>query len=239
MKTAWIGFQGPVASHIGQYLATKRALGCRFNNEDRTLRLLDRFLVDQRVTSMETIMPEHIDQFLASRPRHAPRGYNHLLNVVRRLFDWLVSQQVIAVSPVQARPRPETARRLPFLVDAPLARRLLEVASHLPDNNRCRYRGPTYHVIFALLYGLGLRVGEVSRLRIGDVDLDRDLCSFGIASLGRVARCPSGHGWARSCARTSRVGRAIAAPTPRPRSSRGTAASRCTPIRFAIRFTTT
>jgi len=36
-------------------------------------------------------------------------------------------------------------------------------------------RGISYHVIFAILYGLGLRVGEVCRLRLGDVDLDRQL----------------------------------------------------------------
>ena len=212
MKTVWMGFRSPVASHIAQYLATKRALGCRFSNEERTLRLLDRFLVEQGVTSMETIRPEHIDQFLASRPRHAPRGYNHLLSVVRRLFDWLVSQQVVAASPVHARPRPETARRLPFIVDAPLARRLLEVASHLPDHNRCRYRGPTYHVIFALLYGLGLRVGEVSRLRIGDVDLDRDLLLIRDSKFGKSRHVPFGP-------RLGAVLRAYLAGRPRDRGT--------------------
>ncbi len=43
-------------------------------------------------------------------------------DVPRRLFEWLVTQQVIPVSPVRVRPRPETARRLPFLFDPPLAR---------------------------------------------------------------------------------------------------------------------
>jgi integrase len=38
-----------------------------------------------------------------------------------------------------------------------------------------RLRGPTYRTIFALLYGLGLRVGEAARLRIGDVDRPRQL----------------------------------------------------------------
>ena len=166
MRSAWTGFRSPLSHHIEQFVAVKRALGCRFASEDRTLRLLDRFLVDRGLTTLDDITADVIDQFLASRPRRAPKGYNHLLGVVRRLFDWLVSQQVIATSPVRTRPRPETARRLPFLVDPPLARRLLEVARQLPDNNRSRYRGPTYHAIFAVLYGLGLRVGEASRLQL-------------------------------------------------------------------------
>lgn len=192
MRTAWTGFRSSLAIHVEQYLATKRALGCRFNTEDRSLRLLDRFLVEQGVTSLAAITPEHIDRFLRSRPRHAPRGYNCLLSAVRRLFDWLVSQQVIAASPVQARSRPETARRLPFLVDPPLARRLLEVARRLPDNHRSRHRGPTYHAIFALLYGLGLRVGEVSRLRIGDVDLEHDLLVILNSKFGKSRQVPFG-----------------------------------------------
>lgn len=115
MKAAWLGFRSPVAAHIESYLATKRALGCRFHSEDRTLRLFDRFLVDDGITTIDRITADTIDQFLASRPREAPKSHNHLLGVVRRLCDWLVSQQVIAVSPVQAGARPETARRLPFL----------------------------------------------------------------------------------------------------------------------------
>ena len=38
-----------------------------------------------------------------------------------------------------------------------------------------RYRGLVYETIFALLYGLGLRVGEVVRLTLADADFSRDL----------------------------------------------------------------
>ena len=192
MTAAWTGFRSPLANHIVLFLATKRALGCRFVAEDRNLRLLDRFLVEQGVDTLNEITPDRIERFLVSRPRPAAKGYNHLLGVVRRLFDWLVSQQVIATSPVQTRPRPETARRLPFLVDVPLARRLLEVARQLPDNHRSRYRGPTYHAIFALLYGLGLRVGEVSRLQLGDLDFDRDVLLIRDSKFGKSRQVPFG-----------------------------------------------
>ena len=192
MKAAWTGFRSPLASHIVHFLATKRALGCRFVAEDRNLRLLDRFLVDQAVASVDAITVEQIERFLASRPRPAAKGYNHLLGVVRRLFDWLITQQVIPESPVRVPPRPETARRLPFLFDPPLARRLLTVAADLPDNSRSRYRGATYHAIFALLYGLGLRVGEVSRLQLGDVDLDRDVLLIRNSKFGKTRWVPFG-----------------------------------------------
>ena len=192
MRTAWDGFHSPLAGQIEQYLATKRALGCKFASEDRMLRLLDRFLVEQRIGSMDDITGECLEQFLASRERVNPRSYNHLLGVVRRLFDWSVSQQAIPTSPLQLRPRRETARRLPFLFEPAVIKRLLAEAALLPDNPRSRMRGPTYETIFALLAGLGLRIGEVSRLQYGDVDLERDVLQIRDSKFGKSRLVPFG-----------------------------------------------
>lgn len=54
---------------------------------------------------------------------------------------------------------------------------------------------PTFRsrcAIFALLYGLGLRVGEVSRLQIGDVDLDRDVLLIRDSKFGKSRQMPFG-----------------------------------------------
>jgi integrase len=175
MKPRWQGFQGPIAAPIERYLKQKRALGCRFHTEERALQLLDRFLIERGIRTLDEIAPALLEAFLASRPRSRPKSYNHLLCVVRRLFDWLVAQGELVRSPVQIRPRRETSRRVPFLFNAEQARRLLDAAICLPDNSKAPLRGDTYRTMFALLYGLGLRVGEVSRLRGKDVDLGRQL----------------------------------------------------------------
>lgn len=64
---------------------------------------------------------------------------------------------------------------MPFLFDAAQARCLLDAAAALPDNSRAVERGSTYRTIFALCYGLGLRAGKACGLRLGDVDVDRNL----------------------------------------------------------------
>ena len=192
MKPAWQGFQSPLASPITRFLAAKRAFGCRFDNEDRMLRLLDRYLIEQAVPSIADITADCLEQFMASRPRPEPRGYNNLLCTVRRLFDWLVDQQELPVSPLRVRPRREPARRLPFLFDQATIRQLLDFAATLPDFPRCRQRGPTYATIFALLAGLGLRVGEISRLRCGDVDLQRDVLLVRNSKFGNSRLVPFG-----------------------------------------------
>jgi site-specific recombinase XerD len=175
MKLRWQGFHGPMAVPIERYLTQKRALGCRFHTEEKALRLLDRFLSEQGLRTIDEIEPALLEDFLASRPRSRPRSYNHLLCVVRRLFDWLVAQGELACSPVQTGPRRETARRIPFLFNAEQARRLLDAAIKLPDASNAHLRGHTYRTMFAMLYGLGLRVGEVSRLCGRDIDFERQL----------------------------------------------------------------
>jgi site-specific recombinase XerD len=116
-----------------------------------------------------------VASFLLSRPRHAPRSYNHLARDTRP-----VVRTARSARPVRALARAGTAlrstsSRLPFLCDDATARRLLDTASQLPDKGGAVCRGKTYRVIFTLLYGRGLRVGEAARLCVGDVDLSRDL----------------------------------------------------------------
>ncbi len=53
-------------------------------------------------------------------------------------------------------------------------------------------RGETYKTIFALLYGLGLRVGEVSRLCRKDVDFDIQLLVIRRTKFGKDRLVPFG-----------------------------------------------
>ena len=174
MTTTSYAFRSVLAGEIGRFLSHHRALGKRFDNEESALKLLDRFLFEHGVGSIPDITPMLLETFLASRPRTRARSYNHLLSVLGRLFRWLVAQDVLAASPLQARPRRSTQRRTPFLFQPAQVKRLLGCAASLRDYRpRLWHRGPTYRMIFALMYGLGLRVGEVSRLCHKDLDPQR------------------------------------------------------------------
>ena len=175
MTSRWTGFRSPLAAGIEMFLIHKQALGYHLRTTESALRLLDRFLVEQHVETIEAITPAVLEAFLASRPRIAPHSFNQLLGIVARLFDWLIARDLVPRSPVQTKPRRTTASRLPFLFDPPEARRLLDAAGNLADTHNTAHRGLTYRTIFALLYGLGLRVSEVARFRMGDVDLRHQL----------------------------------------------------------------
>lgn len=175
MKATWNGFTSILADDIEKYLQYKRATKRKFRTEESVLRLLDVFLVGQDVGDLDAITPVLIEGFLASRPRSRPRSYNHLLGVIRCFFEWMIVQERLILSPVQVRPKPTTAQRQPFLFDPDQAKRLLDLAACLPDRPKGPNRGATYYLVFALMYALGLRVGEVSRLCHKDVDVTRQL----------------------------------------------------------------
>ncbi|WP_308142826.1 tyrosine-type recombinase/integrase [Burkholderia pseudomallei] len=192
MTPPWNGFHSALAPHIERYLQTKRAMGCKFACEDRQLRLLDRFLDDCGVDSIHMIDDGCLQTFLDSRHRTNPRSYNDLLGYVRRLFDWIVSQQILPISPLKAMAQPQTARQLPYLFSVETIRRLLVLARALPDNSRAQQRGVTYEMIFALLAGLGLRVSEAACLQWGDVDLEREVLEIRNTKFGKDRLVPFG-----------------------------------------------
>ena len=175
MKSKWIDFESPLAIGIRAYIAYKRSLGRKFYTEEKNLRLLDRYLVEQKIIHINDITPDILDSFLASRPRKRARSYNHLVGILKRFFNWLVVQQIIESSPLKAHRKRETDNQIPYIFDSGQVRQILAIASGLADSSSAPMRAATYQMIFALLYGLGLRVGEVSRLHRIDIDFNRDL----------------------------------------------------------------
>jgi site-specific recombinase XerD len=177
---------------VSRFVEHKRALGRKYESEEAELRLLVRFAEEHGASRLEELAPVLLDEFLASRSRLRPRGFNHLLGVVRRLLDWAVAHELLEASPLQTRPRRETATRIPFLFDTAQVRRLLDAAAALPDCTQAPLRGATYRTIFALCYGLGLRVGEASALHVGNVDRARGLLVVKRGKFGKSRLVPHG-----------------------------------------------
>ena len=177
---------------VSRFVDHKRAVGRKYESEEAALRMLVRFAEERDAGQLEQVTPALLDDFLASRSRPRPRGFNHLLGVVRRLLDWAVARELLEASPLRTRPRRETAKRIPFLFDTTQARQLLDAAAALPDSTQAPLRGATYRTIFALCYGLGLRVGEASALRVGDVDRSRSLLVVTRGKLGKSRLVPHG-----------------------------------------------
>jgi len=181
-----------VATAVERFIAHKRAHGRKYHSEARELALLVRFAAEHGISCLSELTPALLEDFLASRPRPHPRSFNHLLGVLRCLLDWAVTWGLLEASPLQARRHRVTAARIPFLFDPVQARCLLDAAAALPDRPRAPGRGPAYHAIFALCYGLGLRAGEACSLRLGDVDAGRSLLIVRGGKFGKSRLVPHG-----------------------------------------------
>jgi integrase len=203
-----------LADAVADFLAHKRALGRKYDTEEATLCLLVAFASQHGVQNLRQLTPCLLEEFVASRPRKRARSFNHLIGICGCFLDWAVTQQRLEVSPLRRTRRRETAQQLPFLFDASQVGRLLNAAAALPDNPRATGRGPTYHAIFALCYGLGLRAGEVCGLRLGDVDTDRQLLIVRGGKFGKSRLVPHGPRIGELVTRQLEHRRAGGAPAP-------------------------
>jgi site-specific recombinase XerD len=200
------------APHISAFLNHKHALNRKYDVEAKALRLLDRHLNTVGVKTLAEITPEILDAFFLGRPRNRPRSFNHLVGVVGRLFEWMVEHEIIDRSPVTTRLRRLGRTRTPCIFDLPTVQRLVDIAAGLPDTNKGLLRGPSYATIFSLLFGLGLRVGEVARLRCRDVDQERSILTIRDTKFSKSRLVPMGPQLAGRVAtflamRTERAGR--------------------------------
>lgn len=178
--------------HIVAYVAEKRALGAGFETESYALRLLDRFVVAHRLQTMTEIDPAFIARFMESRPRHTARSFNHLRAVLRAFFHRLVRHSVCDRNPLQIPKRRIKDVPRPFIFSPEQAKHLLETARALPDKDGFRLRGETYRSAFALLYGLGMRIGEARRLIVSDVDFETATLLIRESKFGKTRQLPFG-----------------------------------------------
>jgi site-specific recombinase XerD len=164
---------GPIDGHVRSYLGLQRALGKKCRTHQTTLTDLDRFLQARAVGSPQGIDREAIEQWIGglscgayTRARKA--------QLAHRFFDYLRCLSVVTDNPVPRTDRVPRSTFRPFIFTKEQLEAMLDEAKRLPNRGsyRCRLPG-TYFTMLALLCALGLRHGEVLRLRLGDVDLER------------------------------------------------------------------
>jgi integrase/recombinase XerD len=81
-------------------------------------------------------------------------------------------------------------RILPAHSDHTEVRQLLQAVDQLTPNARAPLRHLIMPEVFRLLYGCGLRVNEVLKLRVADVDLDRGVLAVREAKFGKDRLVP-------------------------------------------------
>jgi integrase/recombinase XerC len=131
------------------------------------------------VARLEVTEPSGVDRRLLRRyvshlttRRYARRTISRKASALRRYFAWLRRTGVLDVDPALGLSTPSGQGRLPRVLRDDELHALLDEPVSRADNDRPEQRARDDAVI-ELLYGSGLRVGELCGLRPDDVDLAR------------------------------------------------------------------
>jgi integrase/recombinase XerD len=165
---------GPLAAVIHSYIELRQSLGLKGNAVRSTLLDLDRFAQAQGIASLNALRPVVIEQWMKSMTLIAVVRIQKA-RCVKRFFDHLCSLQLVAGNPVPtsmlALGKQPNASIKPFIFTKEQIAAILDEARRLPDSKKFQCRAQTCSTMLTLLYALGLRHGEVGRLRIRNVDL--------------------------------------------------------------------
>jgi integrase/recombinase XerC len=131
----------------------------------------------------------HVRAFLAElHSRRHPATLGRKLSALRSFFRFLVREGACALDPTAGIPSPRTPKRLPRPLPVDDCETLIE-QDRAPRTTRSQLRD---RALVELLYGAGLRVGELAALDVRDLDLRRgDVRVTGKGGKERVVPLPS------------------------------------------------
>lgn len=165
---------GPLGQNIREYLALKRSVGIKCEKVEYTLTSLDVFLRSHHVASAAGV-DERMIRDWESGKTWAPPLRRAQLHMVKAFFNYLVGLGIIRSNPctLTELPRSTAPAVHPYIYSRQEITALLDAARKLPANHLFRLRPQTGYTLIALLYALGLRIGEALRLQFRDVDFEQ------------------------------------------------------------------
>lgn len=155
------------------YLALERGLRPTTVAAYRTdIRRFAHFLAEQDAPKPADLDHRILDQYV-SRMRTAglaPTSIRRAQSALRAYFGFLAAEGLVASDPTDRMERPAATRKLPEFLTQDEAARVVEAVD--PDS-------PAYwrdRAVLELLYATGMRVSELVRLSLGDLDLEYGSC---------------------------------------------------------------
>ena len=113
-------------------------------------------------------LAQHIGQRL-DEDKLALASMQQELSAIRHFYGWLIDEQIARVNPTTGYKLKRSPRPLPSIADGDLLTQLLD--QNTPDTSAQARLWLRDKAMFELLYGSGLRVGELVALDMADVDL--------------------------------------------------------------------
>ena len=165
-------FHSSLGPFMEQFIQERRAIGYRYVTGAYLLGRFDRFLADEAPQD-ETLSRAATRKWLARRPHESGGSQQNRVGVVRQFAKFLCGQGQPAYVPERALAAKRDGGFSPRILTHAEVGRVLEAADRFTPTARSPFRHLVMPEVFRLLYGCGFRVGEVLKLRVADVDLNR------------------------------------------------------------------
>ncbi|MEX2165072.1 MAG: tyrosine-type recombinase/integrase [Sulfuricaulis sp.] len=183
-------FRSPVAPLIKRLIQEKQAVGYKYQVGALALERLDRFLAKEGLAQCE--LPRELAlKWLAKRPHESAANHGYRGHTLRRLAIFMVKQGYAAHVPdPYLMAKGGGSSFSPRILTHAEVRRLLDVVDHFKPSGHSPLRHLVMPEVFRLLYGCGLRVGEVLHLKVGDVDFGRGVLTLRETKFGKDRQVP-------------------------------------------------
>lgn len=152
---------------ITDYLAHERALGCNYRTEESVLNKLCRFVRHSRSHDLDASL---FERWCVSQRRLSPNTRRRDQLLVRRFCLYRQRSQPACFVPdllLFTRRQPAIT---PVLINPSQIARMLSAADDLSPTPNSRLRPAVLRLAVIILYTAGLRIGELARLQLRDVD---------------------------------------------------------------------
>ncbi|MEZ4423978.1 MAG: site-specific tyrosine recombinase XerD [Gemmatimonadota bacterium] len=168
----------------GEYLRFERGLSDRtVSAYEGDVRRLVEWLLGQGVTRVEAVDSSHLRDYVVALTQEGREGSSvrRVQSSLRSYFGFLVAEGRLEHDPSDRLESPRVWRRLPRVLSVEDVVRLIEAG----DADHLLYWRD--RAMLEVLYGGGLRVSELTGLRVVDLDLEEGICLvFGKGSKERM-----------------------------------------------------
>lgn len=163
-------FGSVLAPLLKGHLKEKRASGYRYRSETGYLKDLDRFLI-QEAHNRHKLPKELVERWIAKRNCENSKTHSNRISIIRQFSEYLLRLGISAYVPPARLVQIWHDRFVPHIFSIKEIRRFLSEVDSLSPEPRSPLRHIIMPEIFRLLYFCGLRVGEVRKLQVKDVNL--------------------------------------------------------------------
>ncbi|GMR09061.1 MAG: tyrosine recombinase XerC [Gammaproteobacteria bacterium] len=155
-----------IAGFISHIENERRLSPHSVSNYHRDVNKLLKFCQTSEISDWQELNNHHVRSFVASLHHKGLNGrtIQRILSAIRTFFNYLVRENVIRDNPARGVSAPRAPRRLPRTLDVDEMTSLLSINEK--DSLACRDLA-----MLELMYSSGLRLSELTRLDLQDIDL--------------------------------------------------------------------